>query len=208
MSPTLRTQRSDGPRLLFFLQHPDRTYRAQPGELKPGITAWHVISFQTSFAPGSAELLITGCGAVSQHKLQNWWWWQPRVLTPHPDSLPSILRLRWAPGSGPRFGTKEQHWLWQFVGLFLWLPVCSGKAEQSWSAGEPSYQGSCIRPTPQESSRSVTWFNSKIIKCACALTCTQAIPQIPASTSHLSFSSASSHSPPQNSKSCLDFFFN
>lgn len=48
--------------IIISCLRPDLTYLAQPGVPKPGITGWHVTSFQTALL-GTAERLITGCGA-------------------------------------------------------------------------------------------------------------------------------------------------
>lgn len=113
-----------------LLQRHDLTYLLRPGELKPGITAWHVISFQTGFAPGTAQLLITGCGAVRRQNFQNlcWWclWWPPRPpLSPAPGNKSGCTV------QGHDSDQKKNIDSDVVYGPFSHLPVCSGRAEQN-----------------------------------------------------------------------------
>lgn len=136
-------------------QHPDLTYLLRPGELKPGITAWHVISFQTSFAPGTAQLLITGCGAVRRQNFQNWccWWlWWP----PRPPLSPAPRNESGHTVQGHDSEQKKNIDSDVVYGPFFTFACVFWQSRAELDAGAPPYQSSCICPTPQESSRSVT----------------------------------------------------
>lgn len=109
------------------------TYLAQAVVPKPGITAWHVTSFETALL-GTAEHLITGCGAPTDQLLK----------------LPSCAAPR-APGSGgeqdtgsntskegvpPPPPTSEKHLSHNF-----W---CGLGARVHNDTGAGSYQSSCM----------------------------------------------------------------
>lgn len=77
--------------------------------------------------------------------------------------IPSPSRRGWAPSLGSQLRKTSTPTLFMSC-CFFTLSCVFWQRRAELEASEPLYQSSCICPTPQESSRRVTWFNSKIIK--------------------------------------------